>query len=70
MDDTTIELIRLRHAVIAMRESMNLNLDAIESTIENLMPKEQSYTPRRKWDAKSLRALYQHTKNRTKGGKK
>jgi hypothetical protein len=39
MDRTISELIRLRHAVVAMRDWIVPNLDALERQIDALVPK-------------------------------
>jgi len=74
MDDTQhSELIRIRHAVIAMRDWNTSNYNAILATIDQLLPKEQPQQPAQPYTAKSLRALCRNnntTHNRTRRQRK
>jgi hypothetical protein len=57
MDDNQLsELIRLRHAVNAMREYISQNLNALDATIDRLLPKESTPTEPQNFDLATVRA--------------
>lgn len=66
------ELIRIRHAVIAMRDWNTSNYNAILATIDQLIPKEQPPQHTQPHTIKSLRALCRNknTQNKTRSMRK
>jgi len=70
MDDTHAELIRLRHAVIAMRDWIVPNLNAIEASIDQLLPKEIYQQPTQPYSAERLRALCRNRKSNKQRSKR